>query len=77
MPVPLLYDYNNINFGVISLTPMCKFPSKILKVCENAKKSHRWLQKVELGSQNVKKLNFYHLRYPDSHKDPARQKKKF
>ena len=49
----------------------------ILKVCENAKISHRWFQKVELGSQNVKKLKFYHLRYPDSHKDPARQKKVF
>ena len=44
----------------------------ILKVCENAKISHRRLQKVELGSQNVKKLKFYHLMYPDSHKDPAR-----
>ena len=42
----------------------------------DAKISHRRLQKVELGSQNVKKLKFYHLRYPDSHKDPARQKKK-
>ena len=44
----------------------------ILKVCENAKISHRRLQKVELGYQNAKKLKFYHLRYPDSHKDPAR-----
>ena len=49
----------------------------ILKVCENAKISHRRLKKVELGSQNVKKLNFCFLRYPDSHKDPARQKKFF
>ena len=48
----------------------------ILKVCENAKISHRRLQKIELGSQNVKNLKCYHLRYPDSHKDPARQKKK-
>ena len=47
----------------------------ILKVCENAIISHRRLQKLELGSQNVKKLKFYHLRYPDGHKDPARQKK--
>ena len=43
----------------------------------DAKISHRRLQKVELGSHNVKKLKFYHLRYPDNHKDPARQKKKF
>ena len=49
----------------------------ILKVCENAKISHRRLQKVGLGYQNVKKLKLYHLRYPDSHKDPARQKQKF
>ena len=49
----------------------------ILKVCENDKISRRWLQKKELGSQNVKNLKFYHLRYPDSHKDPARQKKSF
>ena len=49
----------------------------ILKVCENAKISHRRLQKVELGYQNVKKLKLYHLRYSDSHKDPARQKKSF
>ena len=49
----------------------------ILKVCENTKISHRRLQKVELGSQNVKKLKFYHFMYSDSHKDPARQKKKF
>ena len=48
----------------------------ILKVYENAKISHRRLQKVELGYQNAKKLKLYHLRYPDSHKDPARQKKK-
>ena len=46
-----------------------------MKVCENAKVSHRRLQKVELGSQNVKKLKLYHLRYTDSHTDPARQKK--
>ena len=49
----------------------------ILKVCENAKISHRRFQKVELGTQKDKKLKSYHLRYPDSHKDPARQKKKF
>ena len=48
----------------------------ILKVCENAKISHRRPEMVELGSQNVKKLKFYHLGYPDSHKDPAGQKKK-
>ena len=48
----------------------------ILKVCEDAKISHSRLQKVELGSQNVKKLKFYHLRYPDSQKDTGRQKKK-
>ena len=47
----------------------------ILKVCENAKISHRRLQKVELESQNVKKLKFYFFMYPDSHKYPARQKK--
>ena len=49
----------------------------IMKVCENAKISHRRLQKVELESQNVKKMKFYYLRYPDSHIDPARQKKRF
>ena len=49
----------------------------ILKVCENAKISHRRFQKVELGYQNAKKLRLYHLRYPDSYKDPARQKKCF
>ena len=49
----------------------------ILKVCENAKISHRLLQKVELGYQYAKKLKFHNLRYPDSHKDPARQKRKF
>ena len=36
-----------------------------MKVCKNAKVSHRRLQKVELGSQNVKKLKLYHLRYKD------------
>ena len=48
-----------------------------LKVCENAKISHMQLQKVKLGSQNVKKVKLYFLMYPydslyDSHKDPAR-----
>ena len=32
----------------------------ILKVCDNAKISHRRLQKVELGYQNAKKVKFYH-----------------
>ena len=41
----------------------------------SAKISHRRHQKVELGSRNVKKFKLYHLRYPDSHEDPARQKK--
>ena len=49
----------------------------ILKVCENAKISYMQLQKVELGSQNVKKVKLYFLMYPDSHKDAARQKKMF
>ena len=40
----------------------------ILKVCENAKIHHMQFQKVELGSQNAKKLKFYYLGYPDSHK---------
>ena len=48
----------------------------ILKVFENAKISHMQLQKVELGSKNVKKVKLYFLMYPDSHKDAARQKKK-
>ena len=39
----------------------------ILKVCDNAIISHRQLQKVELGSQNAKKVKLYFLRYPDSH----------
>ena len=43
----------------------------ILKVCENAKICHMQLQKVELGSQNVKKVKVYFLMYPDSHKDAA------
>ena len=47
----------------------------ILKVCENAKICHMQRQNVELGSQNVKKVNLYFLMYPDSHKYAARQKK--
>ena len=46
----------------------------ILKVCENAKKSQMQLQKIALGYQTVKMLKLYFSMYPDSHKDPARQK---
>ena len=35
----------------------------ILKVSENAEIRHKRLQKVELGSQNAKKLKIYYLRY--------------
>ena len=49
----------------------------ILKVCENAKISLMQLQKVQLGSQNVKKVKLYFLMYPDSHKDAAKEKNSF